>query len=142
VNHVPVSVKGVLLRTIDASVEVLLLRNERDEWELPGGRPEAGETPEECLSREILEETGLMVEVGPCIENGVLTVLPPHTHRAMDVLISAYGCQLKSPADTDASITLSNEHNAAGWICVENLAAMSDMPEIYKAAVLSWKREC
>jgi 8-oxo-dGTP pyrophosphatase MutT (NUDIX family) len=136
----PISVKGVLLRKINGSAEVLLLRNDRNEWELPGGRPEAGETPEECLSREILEETGLVVGVDSCIHNGVLTILPPHTPSATDVLISAYGCHLKSPADTNASIALSDEHKAAAWIRVEDLADLSDAPEIYKAAVHSGKR--
>lgn len=130
-----------MFRPIDGAVEVLLLRNDRNEWELPGGRPEAGESPEECLRREILEETGLVVGVGRCIQNGVLTILPPHAPRATDVLISAYGCHMKSPADMSDSIALSDEHKSAAWIRVEDLAAMSDVPEIYKVAVLNWKRE-
>ncbi len=137
----PVSVKGVLFRKIDGSAEVLFLRNDRNEWELPGGRPEAGETPEECLAREIREETGLVVEVDSCIHNGVLTILPPHTPSATDVLISSYGCHLENPADTNACIALSDEHKAAAWIRVEDLAGLSDVPDIYKAAMLSAKRE-
>jgi 8-oxo-dGTP pyrophosphatase MutT (NUDIX family) len=120
---------------VDGTAEVLLLRNDRNEWELPGGRPEAGETPEECLSREIVEETGLVIEVGSCIHNGVLTILPPHAPRATQVLISAYGCRLKSPADANASIALSDEHKSAAWIRVEDLAELSDVPELYKACV-------
>jgi 8-oxo-dGTP diphosphatase len=33
-------------------------------WALPGGMAEPGESTEECLTREILEETGLIVAVG------------------------------------------------------------------------------
>jgi ADP-ribose pyrophosphatase YjhB (NUDIX family) len=57
VQAYPVSVKGVVVR----DGRVLLLHNERGEWELPGGRLEIGETPEQCVVREIAEETGWAV---------------------------------------------------------------------------------
>ncbi len=50
----PVSVKGVLLE----GDRVVLLENERQEWELPGGRLERGEDPIACLTREFAEELG------------------------------------------------------------------------------------
>jgi 8-oxo-dGTP diphosphatase len=34
-------------------------------WEFPGGKVEAGETPQQAAARECLEETGVQVEVGP-----------------------------------------------------------------------------
>ena len=55
----PVSIKGVCL----VGAKVVLLRNERDEWELPGGRLEAGEDPVPCLKRELEEELGIAAEI-------------------------------------------------------------------------------
>ena len=52
--------------------KVLLIRRRfeplKGQWSLPGGAVELGETLEESIAREMLEETGLEVEVGPVIE--------------------------------------------------------------------------
>lgn len=52
--------------------KVVLIRRRfepmKGHWSLPGGGVEVGETLEAAVAREILEETGLQVEVGPVIE--------------------------------------------------------------------------
>ncbi len=48
-HRFPVSVKGVAVQ----AGQVLLLENERGEWELPGGKLELGEEPTACVVREI-----------------------------------------------------------------------------------------
>jgi 8-oxo-dGTP diphosphatase len=38
------------------------------QWSIPGGAVEVGETLEACVAREMAEETGFVVEVGPVVE--------------------------------------------------------------------------
>jgi mutator protein MutT len=62
---------GVGAVIVDEGSVVLVRRGSeplKGEWSLPGGAVEVGETLEACVVREMREETGLDVEVGPVIE--------------------------------------------------------------------------
>ncbi len=120
----PVSVKGVVLQ----DGRVVLLRNERDEWELPGGRLELGESPEECVSREIREELGLRVRTGPILDSWVY-----HICEGADVLIVTYGC-LPEPF---AELAHSPEHNEVGLFQVDEVEGLR-MPAGYKNSIRRW----
>jgi len=91
---------------------VLLLVNERDEWDLPGGRPEAGEDHRAALEREVREETGLNVDIGAPLDEHLFEVLPQRFVR-----IVAYACTL----DGIGNVILSDEHFDLRWVPVAEL---------------------
>ena len=59
-----VAVMGIVHNSED---QVLLTRNPRRGWEPPGGQVENGEDVLTALKREILEETGIVVETGKLV---------------------------------------------------------------------------
>jgi len=120
----PVSVKGVVIR----GGKVILLGNERDEWELPGGKLELSESPEQCLTREIAEELRLEIVPESILNSWIYTIVP-----GVDVLILAYGCVESSRGEA----VLSDEHKELRWFPLTDVASLR-MPEGYKASIRSW----
>lgn len=60
--HHSVSVAAVI--TDDEGRTLLIRRADTGEWQIPGGVLERGETIHDGLRREVLEETGLLIEPG------------------------------------------------------------------------------
>jgi 8-oxo-dGTP diphosphatase len=78
--------------------EILVTRRRAEaerggQWEFPGGKVEAGESEPAALEREIAEELGCRIEVGPLIVR--------HTHRYPDleVELAFHACRLPGGAE-------------------------------------------
>lgn len=121
----PISVKGVL---IDRG-RVLLLLNERDEWDLPGGRPDPGEDHPTALEREVREEAGLSVEVGAALDEHLFEVLPGRFVRILPFVCRLIG---------NDAVVLSHEHLETRWLALDDLGdsvAGHRLPGCYLAAI-------
>jgi 8-oxo-dGTP diphosphatase len=73
------------------------------QWSLPGGRLELGETLEGGLAREMLEETGLVVEVGPVVDVFDRILLDPERRVRYHYVLVDYLCRPLSGTLTHGS---------------------------------------
>jgi 8-oxo-dGTP pyrophosphatase MutT (NUDIX family) len=120
----PTSIKGVLL--VDR--QVLLVKNSRDEWELPGGRIDEGEDHAQTVSREFAEELSLDVAIRAPIDSYLFEVIP-----GRHVFIVTYGCTLVG----EFRPALSHEHTEHCLWPVEWLSELN-IPAGYRRSIENW----
>lgn len=90
------SVKAVVL----SGDEVLLCRNPRDTWELPGGWPSEQDTSlTDVVHREVREESGLEVTVGPVVGADLLAI--PGAGQVVVVALLAHPTHRTAPVASE-----------------------------------------
>ena len=85
-------------------------------WEFPGGKIEDGETPQEALKREIMEELDTVIEVGELIHTVEYDY--PAFHLSMD-------CFLASIVSGELGL---KEHEDARWLSMDELDDVEWLP--------------
>ena len=121
----PISIKGI----VGPPGAVVLLRNERAEWELPGGRLELTDpNPEACLRREIHEELEIEVSAGSPVHAWRYEPVPGRM-----VFLVAYRCESVGPWPT--ALTHSSEHVDVCVMPIEQALQHPELPLGYRNAL-------
>ncbi len=93
-------------------------------WEFPGGKLESGETPEECLQRELEEEFSIRCEIGPLLGESIFD------YGSKIVRLLGYHA-----THSGGSFTLT-DHDEIRWMSIDKLSTLkwapADIPLVVK----------
>lgn len=116
---------------LDDEGRVLLVRRAHDPgrglWSVPGGRVEPGETLEEACAREVLEETGYVVEVGAELWTAHVPIGDGRDYEIHDFAATVVSGLLVAGDDADD----------AGWFSLDAMAALpmvDDLLDLLRSA--------
>lgn len=116
--------------------KVLLLRDPREQevvWELPGGRINIDEDPKEALKRELLEELGVLCEIGEVVHVEQFFQKSDRKNAFLIVYIGAL-------VDGDVAFQVdSREVCDVGWFSKDEVASLNLFPEYEHALEVYFK---
>lgn len=131
--RLPISVKGIVFE----GNFVWLRKNERNEWELPGGKIDEGEQPEKTVIRELKEELGFETKIID-ITQAYLYTIKTSKDESKGVLVISYLCKLVGKVggfETEGEAGKSEFKK----FFIKDIGKLK-MPEFYKNTILkAWR---
>lgn len=119
--------RQVTAAVIEKDGKILLAQRKRGDvlagkWEFPGGKVEPGETPEQCLRRELMEEFGVDTRIGGFVCSSRFE----YKHLPIELLVYR-------AAHLSGEFKL-NEHDRIAWVAPADLAkydlSSADIPVV------------
>ena len=117
-----IRVVAAIIKAVNENGESIIFATQRGygdfkgSWEFPGGKIEEGETPQEALKREIMEELETEIRVGDLIDT--IEYDYPTFHLSMDCFW----------AEIVSGDLVLKEHEAAKWLTKETLDSVEWLP--------------
>lgn len=117
-----IRVVAAVIKAVNESGETIIFATQRGYgefkggWEFPGGKIEVGETPQEALKREIMEELDTEISVGELIDT--IEYDYPEFHLSMD----CFWCEI-----VNGNLVL-KEHEDARWLTRGQLKDVEWLP--------------
>ena len=117
-----IRVVAAVIKAVNESGETIIFATQRGYgdfkggWEFPGGKIEVGETPQEALNREIMEELDTEISVGELIDT--IEYDYPEFHLSMD----CFWCEI-----VKGDLVL-KEHEDARWLTKKQLDDVEWLP--------------
>ena len=123
----------VTAAVIEKDGRILIARRKKGwrhagKWEFPGGKIEPGETPEECLQRELREELAIEAEIGEFICSSTYA----YSHATIQLLVY-------HASHVSGEFTL-HDHQEMRWVLPEELLQY-DFPEADKPIIEKLTKE-
>ena len=117
-----IRVVAAVIKAVNESGEPVIFATQRGYgefqggWEFPGGKIEVGESPQEALRREIIEELDTEITIGELVDTVEYDY--PNFHLSMD----CFWCEVLS------GILILKEHEDARWLLKEQLDDVEWLP--------------
>jgi ADP-ribose pyrophosphatase YjhB (NUDIX family) len=115
----------------DRSPQVLLIRRGQEplkgEWSLPGGAVELGETLEEAICREVLEETALVVETVDVVQAFDRISRDTEGRVRYHYVLIDFLCRVQAGSEAPENIVCATDALEARWAGPDDLAGLTPL---------------